>query len=66
MNYNVDVFKENNLYKYTIGSVMNIEEAREIQRIAFSKGFEDAFIIAFLDNSKISISDAISFKKQSQ
>ena len=45
---------------------MNIEEAIEIQKIAFSKGFEDAFIVAFLDNNKISISDAISIKKQSQ
>lgn len=66
MDYDIDFFKENNLYKYTIGSVMNIEEAREIQKIAFSYGFKDAFIVAFLDNNKISISDAISFKKQTQ
>jgi len=63
MNYNVDVFKENNLFKYTIGSVSNIEEAREIQKIAVSNGYKDAFIVAFINKNKISISDAINYKK---
>ena len=66
MNYNVDVFKENNLFKYTIGSVSNIEQAREVQKIAVSNGYKDAFIVAFINKNKISISDAINYKKQLQ
>lgn len=64
MNFKVDVFKEKNMFKYTIGNEMQLEKAKEIQKIAVENGYKDAFVIAFLNNKKIGISDAINFQKQ--
>ena len=63
MEFKVDVFKEKNMFKYTIGNEEQLEKAKEIQKIAVEKGYKDAFIIAFLNNKKIGISDAINFQK---
>jgi N-acetylmuramoyl-L-alanine amidase len=64
MEFKVDVFKEKNMFKYTIGNEMQLEKAKEIQKIAVENGYKDAFVIAFLNNKKIGISDAINFQKQ--
>jgi N-acetylmuramoyl-L-alanine amidase len=64
MNFKVDVFKEKNMFKYTIGNEMQLEKAKEIQKIAIENGYKDAFVIAFLNNKKIGVSDAINFQKQ--
>ena len=64
LDYNVDVFKESNMYKYTIGNEMQLEKAKEIQQIAVENGYKDAFIIAFLNNKKIGISEAINYQNQ--
>ena len=64
MEFKVDVFKEKNMFKYTIGNEVQLEKAREIQKIAVENGYKDAFIIAFLNNKKIGISDAINIQKQ--
>ena len=64
MEFKVDVFKENNMFKYTIGNEKQLEKARKIQKIAVENGYKDAFVVAFLNNKKIGISDAINFQKQ--
>lgn len=64
MEFKVDVFKEKNMFKYTIGNEEQLEKAKEIQKIAVENGYKDAFVIAFLNNKKIGISDAINFQKQ--
>lgn len=64
MNFKVDVFKEKNMFKYAIGNEKQLEKAKEIQKIAVENGYKDAFVIAFLNNKKIGISDAIIFQKQ--
>ena len=64
MKYKVDFFKEKNMFKYTIGNEKHIAKAREIKKIAVENGYKDAFIIAFLNNKKIGISDAINIQKQ--
>ena len=64
LDYNVDVFKESNMYKYTIGNEMQLEKAKEIQQIAVENGYKDAFIIAFLNNKKIGISEGINYQNQ--
>ena len=58
-NYKVDVFKENGVFKYAIGNETNLESVKNIQKIAKENGYKDAFIIAFLNNKKIGISEAI-------
>ena len=65
-NYNVDIFKENNLYKYTIGNEIQLDKAKEIQMIAVNNGYKDAFIIAFLNNKKVNVSEALIYQKQQQ
>ena len=62
MNFKVDVFKEKNMFKYAIGNEKQLEKAKEIQKIAVQNGYKDAFVIAFLNNKKIGISDAIIFQ----
>ena len=52
------------MFKYTIGNEKHIAKAREIKKIAVENGYKDAFIIAFLNNKKIGISDAINIQKQ--
>jgi tRNA(Phe) wybutosine-synthesizing methylase Tyw3 len=52
------------MYKYTIGNEMQLEKAKEIQQIAVENGYKDAFIIAFLNNKKIGISEAINYQNQ--
>ncbi len=64
MNYKVDIFKEKEMFKYSIGNEKHFEKAKEIKKIAVENGYKDAFIIAFLNNKKIEISDAINFQKQ--
>ena len=52
------------MFKYTIGNEEQLEKAKEIQKVAVEKGYKDAFVIAFLNNKKIGISDAINFQKK--
>lgn len=64
MNYNVDVYKEKNMFKYTVGNESIYENIKKIKKIAIENGYEDAFVVAFLNDKKISISDALTFQKQ--
>ena len=65
-NYEVGVFKENDVFKYTIGEEIQLDKAKEIQKIAVENDYKDAFIIAFLNNKKIGVSEAINYQKQQQ
>ena len=62
--YKVEVFMENNIFKYTIGNESQYESAIELKKVAKENGFNDAFIIAFLNNKKIKISEAINYLKK--
>ena len=48
-----------NLYKYTVGDEPNIIEANKLLIKMQEKGFKDAFVVAFLNNSRISPSQAV-------
>jgi len=60
--YEVGNYLENNIYKYTIGEEDTLEEAKKIRELAVKNGFTDAFVIAFLKNKKVSISNAIKYQ----
>lgn len=64
LNFNVDVYKEKNMFKYTVGNESVYEKINKIKKIAIENGYEDAFIVAFLNDKKISISDALTYQKQ--
>ncbi len=55
---NVNRFHENNLWKYTAGSEKSLSEAKEILKKVQQK-YPDAFIIAFEDDKKIPVSEAL-------
>ena len=52
------------MFKYTVGNESVYEKINKIKKIAIENGYEDAFIVAFLNDKKISISDALTFQKQ--
>ena len=58
-NFCVSYFTEDNVFKYTMGSETNFNQIKKVKKIAVENGYHDAFIIAFLDNKKISIYDAL-------
>lgn len=58
----VDKFKENNLWKYTVGNETTHEAAQKILAVV-KKKFKDAFIIAFKGNKKISEREALRLLK---
>ncbi len=47
------------LYKYTVGNEPTLEAAANIQRAVQEAGFPDAFVVAFLNEERISASEAI-------
>ena len=56
--YDVSYHIDGNLYKFTIGNENDFESALKLQNLAQKNGFNDAFIIAFFNNEKISIDEA--------
>ncbi len=55
----LSVIQANNLYKYMYGQTGDYNEARRLMQEAKSKGYNEAFVIAFKDGKKISIQEAI-------
>ncbi len=54
----IEEHKTGNMYKYTSGSVKEIDAARKIQK-KVRKKYSDAFIVAFKNNEKMSMTDAL-------
>ncbi len=61
----VNFYFHENLYKYTLGNENSVDAAAEIQQKLRNQGFNDAFIVAFKDNERISIAEAVSYKERS-
>lgn len=47
------------IYRYFYGSTGDYERAKELQKIAVTKGYKDAYMVAFKNGEKISIAEAI-------
>ncbi len=47
------------LYKYTVGNESSLEQAAAVQKEVQDAGFPDAFVVAFLNNERISAQEAI-------
>ncbi|TVR40322.1 MAG: N-acetylmuramoyl-L-alanine amidase [Bacteroidia bacterium] len=56
---NVSHYFHEGMYKYTVGNVSSLEEASKIQKEMQEAGFHDAFVVAFIDDERISPSEAI-------
>jgi len=55
----INEFKEDGWYKYYIGPYYNFDEAKTSREQMVKAGFKDAFIVAYRDNKRISIKDAL-------
>lgn len=54
----VDYYKENNQYKYVCGKTSDYESILKLQT-EVRKRYKDAFIVAFLDDKKIGVKEAL-------
>ena len=52
-------YESNDLYKYTVWMFTSIEPAKKLKTEMREKGFESAFVVAFLNGERISIEKAI-------
>lgn len=55
----VEYYEAGGLYRYTIGSENSWEAAAKLQDSVKSKGFEDAFVVAFLNGRRIAVGEAV-------
>jgi N-acetylmuramoyl-L-alanine amidase len=60
----VGLYEAGGLYRYIVGVERNMTEANRLQLQMRAKGFKDAFIVAFSDGKRISISKAINLQDQ--
>jgi N-acetylmuramoyl-L-alanine amidase len=54
----VRMYRHQGMFKYTTGEGNSVEEVIKFRDIAKNKGFKDAFIVAFKDEERITISEA--------
>ena len=52
------------LYKYTVGNCSTLEEAVSLQHEVQQKGFRDAFVVAFLNEQRITPAEAVELLKK--
>lgn len=57
---------DNNYYKYMAGNFKNYAEAKEAKITLTKKGYVDAFIISFIDGTKVPISEALKKEKENK
>ncbi|NQX96620.1 MAG: N-acetylmuramoyl-L-alanine amidase [Flavobacteriales bacterium] len=60
---NVEIYNAGGLYRYVVGKETNITDANSLQLRIRNKGYKDAFIIAFSDGKRISVSAALNLLK---
>ncbi len=56
---NVERVKAGKIYRYYIGETSSYAKIKEFQKLAKSKGYSSAFIVAFKNGNKISIQDVL-------
>ncbi len=57
-------YEQNAMYKYTSGSFLTMEKAIDYQKKVRAAGFSDAFVVAFQNNKRISLNEAMLIGKQ--
>ena len=57
-------YEQNAMYKYTSGSFLTMDKATDYQKKVRAAGFSDAFVVAFLNNKRINLSEAALIGKQ--
>lgn len=62
----VKVYTHNGLYKYTLGNETSLKAANVLLLKLQEKGFKDAFVVAFLNENRISPAEAVKILKSKQ
>ncbi len=62
----VKVYSHNGLYKYTIGNEPSLKDANKLLLKLQEKGFKDAFVVAFLNENRITPAEAVKILKSKQ
>ncbi|MDD3743301.1 MAG: N-acetylmuramoyl-L-alanine amidase [Lentimicrobiaceae bacterium] len=55
---NISYYKHQGMYKYTAGDLATEKEALELRKHIVKQGYNDAFVVAFKDGSRISMEEA--------
>ncbi len=55
----VTIYEAGGLFRYTVGKEKNMTDANRLQVQLRSNGFKDAFVVAFSDGKRVSISKAL-------
>ena len=55
----ISVTDDNGKYKYFYGSFSNYELAKQQLQEAKSKGYDSAFIVAYIDGKKVTVQEAL-------
>lgn len=61
---NVGYYTANRKIRYTLGNVESLDELAPFRTMAKSKGFKDAFVVAFNKGTRISVSEAQELTKK--
>ena len=61
---NVKRYFHNGMYKYTVGNEKTLKEANDLLLKLHEKGYKDAFIVAFLNEQRISPAEAVKLLKK--
>lgn len=60
----VECYEAGGLFRYTYGVASDWESANELEEEAKAIGYEDAFIVAFYNNRRIGVGEAVKLLKQ--
>lgn len=52
-------YKQDNLYKYTVGNEFDLNSASKLQSEIRNRGFLEAFVVAFKDGERIPVREAV-------
>ena len=60
----VECYEAGGLFRYTYGQSSDWESANNLEEEAKASGYEDAFIVAFFNNKRIGVGEAVKLLKQ--
>jgi N-acetylmuramoyl-L-alanine amidase len=60
----IEFYEAGGLFRYTYGSARNWETAGKLQEKARQAGFDDAFVVAFMNGNRIAVGEAVKLLKR--
>jgi N-acetylmuramoyl-L-alanine amidase len=63
---NVDSYEDGGWFKYTYGSTSDYSEVKKILKEVKNVGYEEAFVVAFENNNRIAVKEAVKLMKQNK